>query len=158
MNVVPLRVRRARQDAGLTLAELADGKVSRTAIHLIETGRSRPSAETLAHIASRTGKPVTYFIGASPDGPEPSPADIARQTEELMRQVTWKLAHLLRQDGLTGPERVALEGLLVGTRHGIRLIQALHRDDAGDRLRPPAPAGPPAPPRLVEATDDLERP
>lgn len=151
--MLPLRVRRARQDAGLTLAQLADGRVSRTAIHLIEKGRSRPSPETLAHIASRTGKPVSYFVGASSDGSEPSPSDIARQLEELMRQVTWKLAHLLRyDDDLTGPERIALEGVLVGVRQGVRLIQALHGDGARDRERPSSPAspaGPPEPPRLL---------
>lgn len=149
MNILPPRVRQARQDAGLSLAELADGKVSRTAIHLIETGRSRPSPETLAHIASRTGKPVSYFVGTSADGQEPSPSEIARQTEELMRQLSWKLAHLLRHDDLTGAERVALEGILVRTRHDVRLLQALHGDDARRRERPPPAAAPPAPPRLV---------
>jgi transcriptional regulator with XRE-family HTH domain len=153
VNVLPLRVRRARQDAGLTLAQLADGRVSRTAIHLIETGRSRPSRETLEHIASRTGKPVSYFLGTSSESAEPTPSDIARQTEELMRQVTWKLAHLLRHEDLTGPERIALEGVLMGVRQGIRLIRSIHGDDAQDRDRSPsaAPAAdPPAPPRLLK--------
>ena len=158
MDVLPLRIRRARQEAGLTLAELADGKVSRTAIHLIETGRSRPSPETLAHIASRTGKPVGYFVGASGDEPEPSPADVARQAGELMLQVSWKLARLLRQDHLSGAERIALESVLTGTRQGMRLIRALHGVDAPDRARSQAaPAGRSTPPRLVEATDERAR-
>jgi tetratricopeptide (TPR) repeat protein len=36
--------------------------LTRAAIHLIETGASRPSSRTLAQIASRTGKPVTHFL------------------------------------------------------------------------------------------------
>jgi tetratricopeptide (TPR) repeat protein len=46
---------------------VASHKVSRTAIHLIETGRSRPSLETLDLIARQTRKPVEFFL-LSPDG------------------------------------------------------------------------------------------
>jgi tetratricopeptide (TPR) repeat protein len=43
--------------------------LSKAAIHLVENGRSRPSMPTLKLIASRTNKPVNYFLpesGASP--------------------------------------------------------------------------------------------
>ena len=50
-----VRVRQARIEAGLTLAQVAGDEVSRTFIHLVEHGRSRPSKETLALIAKRTG-------------------------------------------------------------------------------------------------------
>lgn len=52
----------ARKEAQLTLAEVAGGMVSRTAIHLIETGRTRPSLETLTQIARQTHKPIEYFL------------------------------------------------------------------------------------------------
>jgi transcriptional regulator with XRE-family HTH domain len=55
----------ARMEAGMTLAEVARGKVSRTAIHLIEKGRALPSMETLEHIAKRTHKPLSFFVQAS---------------------------------------------------------------------------------------------
>ena len=58
-------VRQARLEAGLSLAQVAAGKVSRTAIHYIETGRSLPSLETLRLIAHQTGKPIEFFFGAS---------------------------------------------------------------------------------------------
>jgi transcriptional regulator with XRE-family HTH domain len=54
----------ARKEAGLTLAEVARGKVSRTAIHLIEKGRALPSMETLKHIAEQTHKPLSFFVQA----------------------------------------------------------------------------------------------
>src|SRR5260370_41872992 len=62
MSVDPARVREARSAAGLSLAQLAGDQVSRTFIHLIEQGRSRPSRNVLALIARRTGKPMVYFF------------------------------------------------------------------------------------------------
>lgn len=62
---IPIRegsVRQARLEAGLSLAEVADGQVSRTAIHLIEHGRTLPSFETLQLIARRTRKPLEFFL------------------------------------------------------------------------------------------------
>lgn len=64
ISVEPSRVRQARVEAGLSLADLAGGEVSRTFIHFVETGRSRPSRRVLELIARRTGKPVRYFVRA----------------------------------------------------------------------------------------------
>ncbi len=64
LNVIPERVRQARQDAKLSLAQLANGEISRTAVHLVETGKSRPSLTTLKLIAERTGRPLDFFLEA----------------------------------------------------------------------------------------------
>lgn len=69
MAVDPEAIRRARAEAGLSLAQVADGKVSRTAIHLIETGKTKPSLETLQLIAAKTGKPIAYFVAPADPGP-----------------------------------------------------------------------------------------
>jgi transcriptional regulator with XRE-family HTH domain len=55
-------VAEARKDAGLTLAEVAGSKLSRTAIHLVEKGVTRPSMDTLTHIARQTHKPLSFFL------------------------------------------------------------------------------------------------
>jgi transcriptional regulator with XRE-family HTH domain len=55
-------VAQARSEAGLSLAEVAGGRVSRTAIHLIERGLARPSMETLKLIARQTSKPLSFFL------------------------------------------------------------------------------------------------
>jgi tetratricopeptide (TPR) repeat protein len=60
--VRPDAVRQARLDAGLTLAQVAEGRVTRAAIHLVESGKMRPSIRTLEHIARRTGRPLSYFL------------------------------------------------------------------------------------------------
>ncbi len=61
VHINPQRVKEARREAGLTMAELGGKDVSRTFIHYLETGASRPSKEVLAMIARKTGKPVRYF-------------------------------------------------------------------------------------------------
>jgi len=68
-------VAQARREAGLTLAEVAKGELSRTAIHLIEKGLARPSIETLKLIARQTGKPMSFFLH-SPEEPSGLVADL----------------------------------------------------------------------------------
>ena len=70
---VPIRdgsVRQARLEASLSLAQVAAGEVSRTAIHLIEKGRVKPSLQTLRVIARQTRKPIGYFLLDSDSHPE----------------------------------------------------------------------------------------
>jgi tetratricopeptide (TPR) repeat protein len=88
VNLRPGAVRQARQEAGLSLAEVGRGHVTAPAIFLIETGRTRPTLPTLEHIARRTGKPVEFFLA--------DPRGVSDET----------------QDGL-----VELEGLLAEGRH-----------------------------------------
>jgi tetratricopeptide (TPR) repeat protein len=81
---IPVRegsVRQARKDANLTLAQVAGAIVSRTAIHLIETGRSQPSLETLEQIARQTRKPVEFFL-LNPDS-APELSERRRELSEL---------------------------------------------------------------------------
>ncbi len=73
LELRPGTVRKARQTAGLSLRELAQGDISSAALSLIETGQTRPTLATLELIAGRTGKPLKYFL---------SPA-----SEELVRRL-----------------------------------------------------------------------
>jgi len=65
IEVRPEAVRHARLEAGLSLAEVAGGEMTRAAIHLVETGKMRPSIRTLELIARQTGRPISHFL---PDG------------------------------------------------------------------------------------------
>ena len=59
-------VKEARQRAGLSLGQVARNDISRTAIYFVETGKAKPSQETLELIAQRTGQPLDFFLrGAS---------------------------------------------------------------------------------------------
>lgn len=79
-------MKQARQEAGLSLAQVGKGHVTAPAIFLIETGRTRPSLPTLEHIARRTGKPVEFFLA--------DPAGVSNET----------------QDGIVELEKMLLEG------------------------------------------------
>jgi tetratricopeptide (TPR) repeat protein len=99
VTVIPEAVRQARLEAGLSLAELAGGTVSRQMISHVETGRSRPSLALLQHIASRTGKPLTFFLPADQDNlPLPywseRPRTLLRLQELAMREEWQEIARL----------------------------------------------------------------
>ena len=55
IEIDPAALRQARLDAGLSLAQVAGSELTRQAVHLIETGKVRPSKRTLRAIAQRLG-------------------------------------------------------------------------------------------------------
>jgi tetratricopeptide (TPR) repeat protein/DNA-binding XRE family transcriptional regulator len=83
VDVKPGSVKQARLEAGLSLGQVASGVVSRTAIYFVETGKSRPSMETLRLIADRTGQPLDYFLSS----PSTMEARSSPQTTEIERLI-----------------------------------------------------------------------
>jgi len=81
VDVKPELLRHARKRAGLSLAQVAGGDLTRQAVHLIETGRVRPSMNSLRIIASRLAIPIDHVL--------------MRPDSESQRQVT-ELDTLLR--------------------------------------------------------------
>src|SRR2546427_12155157 len=73
-------VETARREAKLTLAQVAGDKLSRTAIHLIEKGRTKPSMETLQQIARQTRKPIDFFL-------EPDAATALTERQAQLREL-----------------------------------------------------------------------
>jgi transcriptional regulator with XRE-family HTH domain len=59
------RIRRLRQERGLSLAKVAEPHFSRAFLHQVELGRSQPSTRVLRVIASRLGAPVEYLLEGS---------------------------------------------------------------------------------------------
>jgi tetratricopeptide (TPR) repeat protein len=82
VEIKPGTVKQARLEAGLSLGQVARTDVSRTAIYFVETGKAKPSIETLSLIAERTGKPLEYFL-ASPGSPRASQAASLANIERL---------------------------------------------------------------------------
>jgi transcriptional regulator with XRE-family HTH domain len=92
--VVPERIRAARLERGLSLAQVAGVEVSRAFIHLVEQGVARPSLPVLELIAERTGKHPDYFLkprqGEGHEESPPLPTDrlsLMRSLEQLRREV-----------------------------------------------------------------------
>src|SRR5579872_3660524 len=73
LEIRPGSVKEARRLAGLSLGQVAREDISRTAIYFVETGKAKPSQETLELIAERTGQPLDFFLnGAGTDDYHPA--------------------------------------------------------------------------------------
>ncbi len=114
LNVIPERVRQARQDAKLSLSQVARGDISRTAIHLVETGKSRPSLNTLTLIAERTGRPLDYFLAAGQ-------SDLIKaETDRLTRPAVQELELAISQERFDDAKTIGRSLLATLTDSGLR--------------------------------------
>lgn len=57
------RIKQARLAAGLSQRQLCGDRVTRNMLSLIESGKARPSMDTLDYFAQQLGKPLSYFLG-----------------------------------------------------------------------------------------------
>jgi tetratricopeptide (TPR) repeat protein/DNA-binding XRE family transcriptional regulator len=121
VEIRPGSVREARIEAGLSLAQVAGSDVTRAAIHLIESGRAKPSLPTLELIARRTGKPLSFFMpdGVVVDGPK-TPPELQSRVSELERlslsrddESVLKLSEWLIERGLSRADEAQVR-LLAG--------------------------------------------
>jgi tetratricopeptide (TPR) repeat protein len=62
IDINPAALRQARLDAGLSLAQTAGPGLTRQAVHLFETGKSRPSMESLELIADNLDMPIGLLL------------------------------------------------------------------------------------------------
>jgi len=83
VEIKPGSVKQARAEAGLSLGQVARGDISRTAIYFVETGKSKPSMETLRLIAERTGRPIEFFL-ADAAGAQASAASAIAELERII--------------------------------------------------------------------------
>jgi len=126
---IPVRegsVRQARLEAKLSLAQVAAGQVSRTAVHHIENGRTKPSLETLRLIARQTRKPIEYFLLGPDAHPELTQArdeltKLGRLTAARDYEAVVTLGLSLLEKGWTD-ERAAFVHVYLGQAY-CRLIQ-----------------------------------
>jgi transcriptional regulator with XRE-family HTH domain len=125
--IVPSRVRQARVDRGLSLADLAGAEVSRAFIHQLEQGLARPSLEVLELIAQRTGRPIGYFTSGEvqPGGGPDLSSDLVATSKRLER-----LASTME---LSDANREAFRMVVNSLRHGARLVAAVSRERDGGR-------------------------
>jgi tetratricopeptide (TPR) repeat protein len=105
VTIDPDLVRQARLKAGLSLAQVAGSDLSRQAVHLIETGKVRPSMRSLQIIARRLGVSALVFqvpVDAGADVPHRRAAELERLCERQRYNEVVELAEqLLIQDAST---------------------------------------------------------
>src|SRR3982074_3006001 len=83
VEIKPGTVKQARSEAGLSLAQVAGNQISRTAIYFVETGKAKPSMETLKLISQRTGRPLDFFL-SRPSTMEPRSSAGTAEIERLI--------------------------------------------------------------------------
>lgn len=129
--VDPARVREARLAAGLSLADIARDDVSRTFIHFVENGQSRPSKQVLELIARRTGRPLSYFV--APQIPQSrGSTDVGTELETIAARIR----QLRSGNGLTRSECEALKLLEVTIMQGARLTRTVERRSGARSVKP----------------------
>ena len=108
------KIRQARLDAGLSQRQLCGDTITRNMLSLIESGRARPSMDTLGYLAARLGKSVSYFLEEQAvTSPNQQIMDNARgfYARREFRQALEMLESYRIPDGVFDPERYLLEAL-----------------------------------------------
>ncbi|OLA32062.1 MAG: hypothetical protein BHW33_00925, partial [Firmicutes bacterium CAG:137_57_8] len=60
------RLRRAREEAGLSQRQVCGDQITRNQLSQLEHDRVGPSVETLRYLAGQLGRPVSYFLDETP--------------------------------------------------------------------------------------------
>ena len=80
------RVRRLRNARGLTQTELAEARVSKEYISQIETGKTRPTPQTLDWLAERLGVDTHFLVDGVSDRDHREHEEIVCRAEEAVRE------------------------------------------------------------------------
>jgi len=102
------------------MAQLAEGHVSRAFISQLESGAARPSAEILELIASRTGKPISYFTTPGSDQ-----RLVRQQLAVELATAAAKLKRVRETRKLDIAQREMLKTLEFSLRRGAVLLRSL---------------------------------
>jgi transcriptional regulator with XRE-family HTH domain len=65
-RLVGRRIRSAREECGMTLAQLGGKDLTRGFLSAVETGRSSISLNALSIVADRLKLPIAYFVDTAP--------------------------------------------------------------------------------------------
>lgn len=146
------RLRQVRMEQGLSQRQLCGDVITRNMLSQIENGTARPSMDTLSYLASRLGKPISYFLEEE-NASLPNLKTIEK-ARSLYREKNWsQLLSQLQQyrdaDGGFDDERWLLQALclmaLAGeTEDKAYALQLLHEAAEAGR-------------QTLYYTEDLER-
>ena len=107
INVDSAALKQARADAGLSLAQVAGSDLTRQAVHLIETGKVRPTRRSLRIIAERLGVSQSALLAApGPISDELAVAELKQLCDRHEHALAAEQAVLLITQG-GSPERLA---------------------------------------------------
>lgn len=108
------RLRQARLEAGLSQRQLCGDTITRNMLSQIENGSARPSMATLEALASRLGKPISFFLEEQAvTSPNQAVIDAARRAwqQEDFDRVLRELSDYRRPDPVFDQEMALLLAL-----------------------------------------------
>ena len=108
------RIKQARMEAGMSQRQLGQGIVTRNMLSMIENGVASPSMDTLAALAERLGKPVSWFLDED-TLLTPNRQRMEQVRDSLYRGEYAQAARLLedyQSDGIFDREKGLLESLV----------------------------------------------
>src|SRR5713226_8238075 len=86
------RIRQLRQSRGLTQEQLANRKLTKSFISLLERGAAKPSVDTLLTLARRLGTSVDALLGSEGHLPDHAAVDLLALSADAMRKRRMDLA------------------------------------------------------------------
>src|SRR6266852_3692755 len=89
------RIRQLRQNRGLTQEQLANGRLTKSFISLLERGVAKPSVDTLTELARRLGTSVDALLGSEGHLPDHAAVDLLVLSADAMRKRRLDLASKL---------------------------------------------------------------
>src|SRR5919199_1901413 len=104
------RVRAARHERGLSLAQVGGEELSRSFLSTVEHGRTRISLRALSIVADRLGRPISYFL----DNADSSPATDQALTELMLDEVERVIGEQRASDALRLLDESAIPDSLQG--------------------------------------------
>ena len=109
------KIRAARLEQGLSQRQLCGDVITRNMLSQIENGNARPSMDTLAFLAERLGKSVSFFLEEQPASPNQSVMERARLafSGKDFARARDILSEYRENDPVFDWEKYALQGLIL---------------------------------------------
>ena len=104
------RLKEARIEAGLSQRQLCGDTITRNMLSQIESGKARPSMQTLQYLAQMLGKPVSWFLDElPPEVPaDPTPEQARKYYRKEKYQECLELLESCLQEEKSGEEELWL--------------------------------------------------
>ena len=81
---IGMRIKQARLEMGLSQRQLCGDVITRNMLSLIESGKAKPSMDTLSYLAEQLGKPMAFFLDEQAMMPGSSGMDpVGRQLAQV---------------------------------------------------------------------------
>jgi transcriptional regulator with XRE-family HTH domain len=130
------KIRRVRQELGLSQRQLCGQEITRNMLSLIENGGAKPSMKTLEYLARQLGKPISFFLDEHAEEKQNLGESwvLLNRAEEALAQDKTELARdLLEKEKFPQPELERKRLLLLSRLPGADYVEICQKLPSLDR-------------------------